>query len=196
MSTGKPETRAALLEAARDLIEKRGASDVRLADIARAAGVTRQGLYLHFSSRNALLLALVEYVDRQEELGRHAADVWDAPDAVTALDRFVDLHARYTPRIYPTARVLLDERHADAAVADAWEDRMTGRRRACGRLIDRLTAEGSLASGMGREDAIDMLWALTSIQVWEQLVRDRSWSADRYARHLKSTLRRTFVRET
>lgn len=139
------------------------------------------------------MLALVEYVDRQEELGRHAARVWEATSGAAALDRFVELQGRYTPRIYPTARVLLDERHTDEAVAAAWDDRMDGRHRACRRIIDWLARDGMLHTDWEPEAAADMLWTLTSIQAWEQLVRDKGWSRTRYERHLKTTLRSTFV---
>ena len=124
MSSGKPETRAAILEAALQLVEERGAPAVRLADVARKAGISRQGVYLHFGSRTELLVALVQYVDGKEELAQRAASVWEAPDGATALDRFVALQADYTPRIYPVAKALLSGRYSDEAVAAAWEDRM------------------------------------------------------------------------
>lgn len=193
MSSGKPETRIAILEAARRLFERRGAPAVRLADIAREAGVSRQGLYLHFSSRTELLVALVQYVDREEGLAQRAAGVWDAPDGTTALERFVALHATYTPRIYPVAKTLLSGRYLDEAVAAAWEDRMRGRRQACQRILRWLQADGVLAPGWEVDDATDVLWALTSIQVWEQLVSDRGWSQHRYERHLGVVVRRTFL---
>ncbi len=194
MSSGKPETRAAILEAARRMIEERGAAAVRLADVAQAAGVTRQGLYLHFGSRTGLLLAVVEYVDRSEELGRWADAVWEAPDGIAALDRFVELHGAYTPRIYAMARVLLSGRHSDEAVAAAWEDRMSGRWTACRRIVRWLVRDGILDPIWDENDAADTLWTLTSIQVWEQLVRDKAWPQARYEAHLKTLLHRSLLR--
>lgn len=44
-------TREALLRAARALIEEKGFDAVTLAAVARQAGVSPRGLYLHFSSR-------------------------------------------------------------------------------------------------------------------------------------------------
>ena len=54
---GDPATRQRICEAALRLIVKRGGVDVPLADVAKAARVSRQALYLHFKDRAALFLA-------------------------------------------------------------------------------------------------------------------------------------------
>lgn len=193
MSSGKSETRQAILEAALRLFQERRASAVRLVDIARRAGVTRQAVYLHFGSRSGLLVSLVQYVDEKEELAEAAKPVWKAATAVDALERFAALHAEYTPRIYPVAQALLASRHEDEDSAAAWDDRMEGRRDACRRLVRWLRRDGALDSAWDVDQAADALWALTSIQVWEQLVVDQGWPKERYEAYLRLTLRRTFV---
>lgn len=54
--------------------------------------------------------------------------------------------------------------------------------------------EGQLAPQWDIETATDLLWSLTSWQVWEQLVVDRGWSKEDYVDHLRSVLRRTLLR--
>ena len=51
--------RNSLLDAARELLETRGWDDVKMADIAGAAGVSRQTLYNEFGSRDAIGQAFV-----------------------------------------------------------------------------------------------------------------------------------------
>jgi AcrR family transcriptional regulator len=65
---GDPSTRRRILVAALDLITRHGGADVSLADLARAAHVSRQALYLHFTDRSALLVALVRHADERREL--------------------------------------------------------------------------------------------------------------------------------
>jgi len=60
---GDPATRRRICEAALRLIVKRRGAAVTLAEVARAARVSRQALYLHFADRAELLLALVRYAD-------------------------------------------------------------------------------------------------------------------------------------
>jgi AcrR family transcriptional regulator len=52
------ETRASLLKAARDLIDKGRLTSFAVDEVCRLAGVSRAGFYLHFSGKPALLDAL------------------------------------------------------------------------------------------------------------------------------------------
>jgi AcrR family transcriptional regulator len=196
MSSGKPETRQAILAAAVDLFKERGADEVRMVDIARQAGVTRQAVYLHFGSRTGLLVDLVQYVDETGPLADLSRPVWEASTGAEALARFAALQAEYNPSIYPIAQALMSSRYADEACAAAWNDRMESRRDACRSLIRWLQCEETLAPPWDLEVATDALWALSSIQVWEQLVIDLDWSAERYIRYLGATLQRTFVEDS
>ncbi len=193
MSSGKIETRQAILEAALQLFTQGDPSAVRMVDIAKIAGVTRQAVYLHFGSRTGLLVSLVQYVDEKEGLAALAQPVWDAATGVEALDRFVTLQAEYNPRIYSTAKIGISGRYGDDAVAAAWEDRMAGRREACRGLILWLERDGVLAPFDSLEEAADLLWTLTSIQVWEQLVIDQGWTAEQYDQYLRTVMRNVFV---
>ncbi|MGH9194385.1 MAG: hypothetical protein ACRD1T_01430 [Acidimicrobiia bacterium] len=60
--------------------------------------------------------------------------------------------------------------------------------------MEWLDREGQLAPQWDIETATDLLWSLTSWQVWEQLVVDRGWSKEDYVDHLRSVLRRTLLR--
>jgi AcrR family transcriptional regulator len=192
-STRAGRTRTRILEAARELLEEHGYHGVGLEAVAAEAGVSRQSIYVHFGSKANLLLALVGHVDEQEGLGDLAEAVRRAPTAVEALDRFVDLVATLTPRVYRTAAVL-DAARLDAPEAEAaWADRMASRRRRCGRIASRLAAEGRLAPGWSRDEAADLLWALTGLRVWEDLVIRRGWSSARFRRHLRRVLAQALV---
>ena len=51
------------MEATRQLIEQSQGKAVRLEDIAKASGVSRQTIYLHFGSRVDLMVATVQHID-------------------------------------------------------------------------------------------------------------------------------------
>lgn len=78
---------AAILDAAVPLLGDR--PDASMDDIAEAAGVTRQTVYAHFSSRDALLGAVVARVTEQVTAVIDAAEL-DQGSATDALVRFVD----------------------------------------------------------------------------------------------------------
>ncbi|GAA5119834.1 TetR/AcrR family transcriptional regulator [Pseudonocardia adelaidensis] len=91
----------AILDAARTLLGER--PDASVEDIATAAGVSRQTVYAHFPSRDALVAALVDAA-RAEGLAAVDAACLDAAPPADALSRFLDISWQLLGR-YP---LLLD----------------------------------------------------------------------------------------
>lgn len=180
MSNGDPETRERILQAARELMEERQGQNVPMSDVAEAAGVSRQALYLHFGSRSALLLDTVQYVDEQEGFRERAMDICTAHPTEAALEAFIAFWAGYVPKIYGMARALLAARGSDEDAAQAFENRMAGLRSICALLASRLKDEGYLADRWSLEAAADFIWAMISIQTWENLRLERGWSESDY----------------
>ena len=188
---GDPATRDRILQAAWDLLPPLGAQ-LRVADVADRAGVSRQAVYLHFGDRSGLLVALVAWADDMLGLGALAKRVWAASTGVAALDRMIEVHAAYAPRIDAVARVL-EAHHQDPALAAAWRDRMDSRRDAHRQIIERIKAEGRLASGWTVDSATDLFYAATMPSPWRELTDARGWSSEQYASRMKRLLRRALV---
>ena len=188
MSSGRVSTRRGLLEAARKLLERGPYSTVSMGAIAREAGVSRQAAYLHFGSKADLLLALVSHVDEVEGLPHLLTRIQEAPSGVEALKRFVDLVAALTPRVYRIGIALAAAAEHDSAARAAWMDRMEARRATCRSIAARLEAEGSLADALTSVAAADLLWALSSMRVFADLVEVRGYSVRRYRGILEHTL--------
>jgi AcrR family transcriptional regulator len=196
MSSGDPETRKKIMEATRRLIEESQGKAVRLQDIAAAAGVSRQAIYLHFGSRTGLMVATVQYVDEVADFTGRAKAACNSEDSRLALRLFVAFWAEYVPTIYGLAKRLYVLRGTDEGAAAAWQDRMDGLRNGpCRFLVERLEADGQLAPSWSQATAIDILWTLLSVQTWESLVVGRGWSQEAYASHLQEVIERVLVRE-
>jgi AcrR family transcriptional regulator len=193
VSSRRDETRRTLLNAAQELFEERGAHAVKLEDIARRAGVSRQAVYLHFGSRAGLLLELVAHVDDTGPLSRLAERVTHAQTGTEALNALVALAADYWPVIYRIARPFDEHRRADAAIAHAWDDRMERRREGCRGIVQRLADADELNACWTVSDATDILWAMTSMRTWEDLVIDSDWSADRYHKSLTKAVHKALL---
>ena len=182
-----------MLEAARALFEERSAQAVKLEDVAGRAGVSRQSVYLHFGSRAGLLLALVAHVDESGPLGELSGRVTRARTGADVLDAALSVQADYWPSIYRIARAFDEARRADAAIAEAWDDRMERRRASCRSVVERLADAAELDPRWTVDDAADVLWALTSMRTWEDLVIDSGWSRDRYVDCLSTAAKRTLL---
>jgi AcrR family transcriptional regulator len=177
---GDPATRQRICDAALRLIMRQGGADLTLADVARAARVSRQALYLHFADRAALLLAVVQYADEQRGLGEAIDAVRTAPTGVIALEHMVAQQARMNPGIWPLAHVLESVRRIDAAAERSWQDRLAHRLEECRAIVVTLAAEGRLRPDVSIDVATDLLWAFTSLRMWEDLVLQRGWTTELY----------------
>lgn len=176
------------MRATRHLMEERAGKGVRMSDVAQEAGLSRQALYLHFGSRTGLLLATAIYVDEKEQFRERSMEVCNTPRADLALDRFVAFWARYIPSIYGMAKALMEGRHEDPAAAAAWQDRMSALRGICAMLTSRLADQGRLMAGWSQERAADFIWAMLSIQTWEQLRKQRGWGEQEYIEAMQRVL--------
>jgi len=103
---GDPATRLRILDAALRLVTRKGGADVKLADVAREARVSRQALYLHFADRAGLFLALVRHADERRGLAAAIQRIQDAASGEAALREMAATQARMNPAIWPLARAL------------------------------------------------------------------------------------------
>jgi AcrR family transcriptional regulator len=187
-SRGREDTRDAILDAAREQFETNGYHGVALETVARQAGVSRQAIYLHFDSKATLLTALhqrVFEVDVDPELRK----VWACPDADAGLDAFVSATAAVAPRILGLFVALDSAARVEEVASETLEPPREGRRADCARMARWLADEGRLASGVSATQASDVLFALASIQCYENLVVVCGWSTRRWTTWLRSTLR-------
>jgi AcrR family transcriptional regulator len=86
-----PERRTRILTAAADLAARRGFHTVGMADIGAEAGIVGSGVYRHFPSKDAILVALLDRV--MDRLADGAAEiVATAPDDRAALSMLLRDH--------------------------------------------------------------------------------------------------------
>ena len=186
-------TRAALLLAARELVEANGAAELTLSDVAERAGVSPRALYLHFRSRADLFAALYRHLAESEGLAKSLDKVWSAPDAESALHEWARHLGRTHPRMLGVSIALDEARRSDPEAAEYWQQIMNDWRRGCRRLAGWLAHEKKLADPWTPATAADMMWALMSWEALEWLTVDARWSRTKYVEHLSRLLQRTFV---
>ena len=192
-SSGRP-TRIAILEAAHELFAAEGYHGVGLEKVAKQAGVSRQAVYLHFGSKGGLLLELARYEHERTGISALAdRTVWSAPDAAAALDAWAALFAAFAPEVLDFVRVLDGARRSDPDAAAVWRDQSEDRLQGCRRLADWLKRDGVLTTGWTVSSAADLIWAIASLQTYDELVIERGWRPSRFTRHIQETLRRTLL---
>lgn len=182
-------TRREILDAAWELIAAEGA-EVSMQDIAHAAGVSRQSVYLHFKTRGGLLMALVQRADERFRIREDLLRALSIESPRERLDESLRVWFAFAVRIRPVAIDLIRLCTTDPDAAAAWLDRMRELRGWERQLVASLREDRVLAERWSVDDATDYLWSTSSIQVWDLLVGDRGWSA----RHASMVLRDTLCR--
>jgi AcrR family transcriptional regulator len=183
------DARRVILDATRELLEEPGGTDAGLARIAERAGYSRQTIYRHFGSRAGLLKATLADIDERAGAEAAVARIREAGDPDAELEALVDWWADYVSGFAGVARSVYAGRAADAALAAAWEDRMEALMTVCRLIASDCARAHALRPGLGRPAAAELLWALLSIPLWDQLRTDRGWSPAQYSRRVGLTAR-------
>jgi AcrR family transcriptional regulator len=191
------QTRARVLAAAAELFTAGGYAGTSVAAIAAAAGVSAETVYAGFGTKRALLGELVQLAvrggdprpvpeqegprtlaaqtDQREQLRLFAADIAGRLERAAPLVAVVAAAARSEPEL----KELLAKLHEV-------------RRRNLATLVDALAANGPLR--LPDREALDTVWALTSPELHQLLVRVRGWKRRRYAEWLGETLAAVLLR--
>ncbi len=185
------QTRLRVLDAADVVFRQRGYERASIAAIAAEAGVADETVYAHFKNKRTLLgelvqravrgadprpvpeqsapRALAQVTDQREQLRLFAADIVQRLERAAPLVTLVGEAARGEPELAQ----LLQRLHAH-------------RLRNLRTLVDALAANGPLR--LPRETATETVWALTSPELHQLLVRQRRWSRRRYTSSLTQSL--------
>ena len=172
---------AAILDAAVDVLSDR--PDASIDEIAKAAGVSRQTVYAHYASRDALAEAVIERALAETVAAIDAAEPNEG-DPAEALDRLVSAGWRTLER-YP----LLVDLRAPMSAEEEHE-----RHRPILDRLERLIRRGQRARVFDQRLTATWLVAtfLALSHAAAEEVRAGRLSADDAARSLRCTVRRVF----
>ena len=194
MSSENTDTRERILHTTVRLLEEHGGRGVRMGDIAKETGISRQAVYLHFTSRADLLIAATLYKGDVLDVDGRLAPSRAATKGVERLALYIEMWGSFIPEIYGVAKALMLAQDSDEAAAIAWRDRMVAMRDGCRAAIEALEADGDLASGWTRDTAIDALWTMLLVPNWENLTGECSWTNAQYTERMKMIANRVFVK--
>lgn len=160
------ETRQRLIEVAGALLAEGIAS---MEAVARAAKVTRLTLYKQFGSRRALFEAVFDERALRGGLKR-IPEVMMIEDPRAALGGLIEIFCAFYSSDPAISRIQ-DACAADAELKQAMEERAERRRKALGALLQRILPAEDAARRQGR---VDLLFALTTLPVYQSLSAGRS----------------------
>jgi AcrR family transcriptional regulator len=182
------ETRQRILAAAGSLFASHGYAVTTLEAIAQIAEVSPKTIAAVFGSKRALLAAVIN----PDAFSTPVKLLIEELRATKDPPRQVSLVAQITRQAYEPLGSSLELLRTAGAVApelaDLAQQIEARRRQNQARLIVSLREQGTLHPGLSFEEATDVLWALTSYDLYRMLVVEQSWEPERYETWLAQLL--------
>lgn len=190
------QRRHAVLAAAQELFFRQGYATTTITGIAEAAGVSPETVYKGFGGKPGLVRELraqallgagpVPAEDRSEQL-RELSD----PRAVVR--GWARLAGEVAPRVAPIMRLVREAALLDPTVRELADDLDADRLRRMRANASFLADAGHLRPGVSRTQAADVLFAVSSQEMYELLVVQRGWSPRRYAAFVATTIQHALL---
>ncbi len=166
------ETRQRVVAAARALFVEGDFRRATMDEVARRADVARASVYHQFKSKLGVFEAVIRDFEERAGLGELVTVIETAPPArlirttVTAGCRYWATDPALTRKViglgtmHPEVQELIDRHDA-------------GRMRLLSRLVDRLLEAGALPEECSPDQALNVLWVVTSFDAYDLLTRGR-----------------------
>jgi AcrR family transcriptional regulator len=192
-------TRAAILDAARQLFTERGYAATPMTAIADRAGVALDTIYASVGRKPELARLLIETAisgtDQAipAEQRDYVRAIQAAPDAGTKIAIYAAAVAAIAPRLALVLAIIQQAARDEPELARLW-DQIAERRAA---NMRRFVADLATATPLrlDPDQAADIVWATNSAEMYQLLVGQRGWSPQRYERFLADTWRRLLLAE-
>jgi AcrR family transcriptional regulator len=190
-------TRAAILDAARELFTERGYAATPMTGIAERAGVALDTVYASAGRKPDLARLLIETAISgtteavpAEQRGYIRA-IRAAPDAGSKIDLYAAAMAEIAPRLAPMLAIIQQAAPAYPELAALWDQIAERRAANMRRFVADLAATAPLRLDPG--EAADIVWATNAPELYQLLAGHRGWSPQQYERFLADTWRRLLL---
>lgn len=175
------------MDAARRLLVSGGYSQVTMQELAGEAGVAHQTVYAQFGNKIQLARELIDtgfpHVAEVVAVLERARDAGDP-------EEWLRVTGTFARRLYePCADLFRFMRESgDPQLLGHYREVAASRRRRFSELGAQLERSGRLRPGLSGEDAVDIVWLMTSPETYEQVVLDRGWTPERFEAWLGDAL--------
>jgi AcrR family transcriptional regulator len=190
------ETRRQIILAARKIFALNGYSGATFEAIANEAGVAAETIFAVFGNKRAILKNLVDFSVGGDEqpvpvLKRPGPQaVFREPDVFRQLNLFSTDITQIIERIAPVFEILRMAAKTEPDIAELLQHLLAERLANMQILAHSLSSHRQFREGMDDQKAAEILWAITSPELFQLLTIDRGWTRERYISWLEDALSR------
>jgi len=188
------ETRRQIAESARQLFIERGYDGSTIDAIAQAAGVASETVYVIFGSKRSILKHLMDISIGGDDLPVRLMDrpepqaVLNETDPGRQIMMFSHGITEILVRVAPLFEVLRSTAKTDDEIARLLQHMLKERLDNMTMFTQHVAKNNGLRQGLDIATATDLVWTITSPEVFLLLTRDRKYSVEQYTVWLQSTL--------
>jgi AcrR family transcriptional regulator len=188
------QTRRQILAAARQLFIEKGYSGATIEAIARQAGVAQETIFAAFVNKRNLLSALVDVAVGGDELPVALLErpgprkVLRQRDPIQQLQMFARDIAEILERVAPLFEVLRMAAKTEVDIAELLQNLLAERMHNMEVFVGQLAAHSPLRQGLDATQAAEILWGITSPEIYNLFTVDRGWPKEKYVDWLGDAL--------
>jgi len=193
------QTRLQITEAAHRLFIERGYAGATIYGIAQEAGVAPETVYAIFGSKRKILAYLVDIflggddqpiriLDRPEPQA-----VMQDTDQRRQLAMFAQGITEILARATPVLEIMRGAAKTEPEIASLVHNLHTERLENMTTFVHSLAANGALQNGLDEAYAGEIVWTITSPEVFQLLTAFRGWTKEKYLHWLAETLTRLLL---
>ena len=180
-----------VLDAARELMLRDGYAATTVTAIATRAGVSPETLYKGFGGKPGIVRALYRNAlegggqESAEERSNRLRGVSTGHELVAG---WAELAKEVAPRGAPLQVLVREAAASDPRARAIWEEMEHSRLTRMRDNARALVATGDVRPGLTLRDVTDVLYTVSSSEMFELLVMRRRWSAHRFARFQRAMM--------
>jgi AcrR family transcriptional regulator len=186
----------AVLDVAQSLFFELGYTTTTITGIAAAAGVSPETIYKSFGGKPGLVRALRTRAllgAGEEPAERRSDELRDLADPHDIVRGWARLAAEVAPRVAPILLLVREASVIDPTMHELFDEMDNDRRDRMRANARALARAGHLRPGISLAMATDVMFAVSSPEMYDLLVERGGWSLRRYARFVETTIASTLL---
>jgi AcrR family transcriptional regulator len=180
-----------VLDAARELMLRDGYAATTVTAIATTAGVSPETLYKAFGGKPGIVRALYHKAlegDGEEPAEERSNRLRGISTGHELVAGWAELAKEVAPRGAPLQVLVREAAASDPRARAIWEEMERSRLTRMRDNARALMATGDVRPGLALRDVTDVLYTVSSAEMYELLVMRRRWAARRFARFQRDTM--------